>query len=295
MSKPIPTYTIEQLNRCDENITMNVDIRRLEIHAKNIDGVHFPHRHDFYNLIFVTQGSGTHDIDFRRFDVVPNQLFFMNDGQIHEWDLSDDIKGYTLFFKKEFYNVAEPIFSIPNLPFFNNSANEAQMVIFEPDEAKVIENFFEDILNEFQKKNTHNEAIIKTLLKIILIRSLRAYQPNFSASGSNLNISKIRVFEELIEKNYRKQKAVKDYADLMYMTANYLNAVCTKTVGKTAGEMIRDRILLEAKRLLIHSSMSVCQMGYYLGYDDCSYFIRMFKKDTGVTPEKFRAKNKDSR
>ncbi len=292
MQKSIPIYTIEQLNACDKGITMNVDIRRLEVHAKNVDSVHFPHRHDFYNLIYITQGSGTHDIDFKRFEVLPNQLFFMNDGQIHDWNLSDDIKGYTLFFKREFYNVAETAFSIPNLPFFNTSANEAQMVIFEPDEAHIIENIFEDIYNEFQKGLLHHEAIIKTWLKIILIRSLRAYQPQFANSGSDLNISKIRSFEKLIENHYKEYKSVTDFADKLNITANYLNAICTKTVGRTAGELIRNRVILEAKRLLLHSTMSVCEMAYHLGYDDCSYFIRVFKKDVGHTPEQFRVLNR---
>jgi AraC family transcriptional regulator, transcriptional activator of pobA len=281
MQKNVPIYTIEQLNACDKGITMNVDIRRLEVHAKNVDSVHFPHRHNFYNLIYITQGSGTHDIDFRRFEVLPNQLFFMNDGQIHDWNLSDDIEGYTLFFKREFYNVAETAFSIPNLPFFNTSANEAQMVIFEPDEAHIIKGIFEDIYNEFLKGLLHHEAIIKTWLKIILIRSLRAYQPQFANSGSDLNISKIKEY-----------KSVKEFAEKLNITANYLNAICTKTVGRTAGELIRDRVILEAKRLLLHSTMSVCEMAYHLGYDDCSYFIRVFKKDVGHSPEQFRLKTK---
>lgn len=292
MPKSIPIYTIEQLNACDKGITMNVDIRRLEIHAKNIDSVRFPHRHDFYNLIYITQGSGTHDIDFIRFEVRPNQLFFMNDGQIHDWNLSDDIKGYTLFFKREFYNVAETAFSIPNLPFFNTSANEAQMVIFEPQEARIIENIFEDIFNEFQKKLPHHETIIKSLLKTILVHSLRAYQPKFVNAGSDLNISKIRNFEKLIEIHYKEYKSVTDFAEKLNITANYLNAICTKTVGRTAGELIRDRVILEAKRLLLHSTLSVCEMAYHLGYDDCSYFIRVFKKEVGHTPEQFRLLNR---
>ncbi|MCP9768578.1 helix-turn-helix domain-containing protein [Lacihabitans sp. LS3-19] len=290
MEKKILKYTIEQINNCGSNISMNLDIRRLEDHIAVMDNVHFPHRHDFYNLLYITQGSGTHDIDFKRFEVVPNTLFFMNDTQIHEWNLSDDIQGFTLFFKKEFYNVAEPMFSLPNLPFFHNSQNEAQMVFFEENEAMVINHFFEDMLNEFNKRLDNHEAIIKTLLKIILIRSLRVYQPNFSSSGSSLILSKIRQFESLIETKHSKLKSVREYASIMNMTPNYLNAICSNTLGKTAGEMIRERIILEAKRLLIHTPLSICEMGYNLGYEDCSYFIRVFKKAVGQTPEQFRLK-----
>lgn len=288
MRQKIPKYSIEHLNQCDQHIRMNLDIRRLEDHIQNSKDVKFPHRHDFYNLLYITQGSGTHEIDFNKFDVVPNQLFFMNDGQVHSWQLSDDVKGFTFFFKKEFYNVAEPIFSLPNLPFFHNSANEAQMVIFQPEEGQVIEHFFEDMLNEFEKGLAFNDAIIKTILKIILIRSLRVYQPNFNTQGSNLNISKIRAFEGFIETHYHELKGVKDYAQLMNMTPNYLNFLCSSILGKSAGEMIRERAVLEAKRLLIHSTYSVCEIGYKLGYDDCSYFIKVFKRIVGETPEHFR-------
>jgi len=288
MNIKIPKYSIEQLNKCDQHIKMNVDIRRLQDHIANMEGLVFPHRHDFYNLIYIVQGSGTHDIDFKRFTVVPNQLFFMNDNQVHEWDLSADVRGFTMFFKKEFYTVAEPIFSIPHLPFFHNTSNEAQMVVFEKEEADVFEHYFEDILAEFQKGHAHSEAIIKTLLKIMLIRSLRVHQPQYQSSGSSLINTKIGLFEALIEKNYSTMKGVKDYAAVMNMTPNYLNAICTRVLGKNAGEMIRDRIFLEAKRLLVHSSLSICEMAYSLGYDDCSYFIRMFKKSVGQTPEQYR-------
>lgn len=292
MKPPIPSYTIEQLNSCDKNIMMKVDIRRLEIHKNELKAVDFPHRHDFYNLIYIKQGSGTHHIDFKRFEVEAKQMFFMNDGQVHEWELSEETTGYTLFFKKEFYEVMEKNLALAALPFFNNSNNDAPVVLFSAEQSQTIENLFEEIITEFKANNPHRETLIKSYLKIILIHSLRVYQPLFKGDNTELNISKIRSFEKLIEKHFREYKSVKDFGDKLNITANYLNAICTKTVGRTAGEMIRDRVILEAKRLLLHSSISVCEMAYHLGYDDCSYFIRVFKKDVGFTPEQFRQSNR---
>lgn len=292
MRKTIPIYTIEQLNACDKNIKMNVDIRRLEAHMKSLSAVDFPHRHDFYNLIYVKKGSGTHDIDFKRYEVQANQMFFMNDGQVHEWDLSDDTVGYTLFFKKEFYEVDEKTLSLQALPFFNNGQNDAPMVVFEETQGQQIVNLFEEIMSEFQANKPHRDTLIKSLLKLILIYSIRVYQPLFKSDSTTLNISKIRNFENLIEKHYKELKSVKEFADKLNITANYLNAICNKTVGRTAGELIRDRVILEAKRLLLHSTMSVCEMSYHLGYEDCSYFIRVFKKEVNQTPEQFRTSNK---
>ena len=288
MQKSIPIITIEQLNSCDKKILMKLDVRRLEDHLKTLSSADFPHRHDFYNLIYIKQGSGTHDIDFKRFIVEPNQMFFMNDGQVHDWNLSADTVGYTLFFKKEFYEVIEKGLSLQALPFFNNSNNDAPMVIFSEEESQRIENLFEEIIIEFKANQPHRDTLIKSLLKIILIHSIRIYQPLFRGDSTELNVSKIRNFEMLIEKHFKEYKSVKNFADKLNITANYLNAICTKTIGRTAGELIRDRVILEAKRLLLHSSISVCEMAYHLGYDDCSYFIRVFKKEVGSTPEQFR-------
>ena len=292
MKSKIPILTIEQLNSCDKHIKMNVDIRRLEDHMKNLKPNDFPHRHDFYNLIYIKQGKGTHDIDFRKFDVENNQLFFMNDGQVHEWELSEDTLGYTLFFKKEFYEVLEKNLSLNALPFFNNNIENTPFVVFDKSQATLIENIFEQIIAEFQQEQAHKDGLIKILLKSIFIYSTRVYHPKFNKDHNSLNTSKIRNFENLIEIHHKKLKSVKDYAAKLNISANYLNAVCKETVGRTAGDMIRDRIILEAKRLFLHSTISVCEAAYFLGYDDCSYFIRMFKKNEGKTPEKFRASNR---
>lgn len=292
MKKPIPIITIEQLNSCGTHIMMNMDIRRLEVHAKTLTPADFPHRHDFYNLIYIKRGSGTHDIDFRHYEVVPHQLFLMNEGQVHEWNLSDDIEGYSFFFKKEFYEVDENNLSLNGLPFFNNSPNDEPMIVFAESTSKVIETLFEEIIQEYSDKKAHYESFIKTILKQILIQALRVYQPNYKDDTSTLSISKFKTFETLIEGYYLKYKSVKDYASQLNITANYLNAICNKIVGRTAGELIRNRIILEAKRLLLHSSMSICEIAYHLGYEDCSYFIRVFKKDVHQTPEQFRLLNR---
>ena len=80
----------------------------------------------------------------------------------------------------------------------------------------------------------------------------------------------------------------KEYADLMNITANHLNAFVQDMLGKTAGEVIRDRVLLEAKRLLTNADMTIAEIGYHLNFKDNAYFNRFFKKYTGQTPETFR-------
>jgi AraC family transcriptional regulator, transcriptional activator of pobA len=287
LSLKIPIYTIEQLNGCEHQLAMGVDIRRLEVHLQNLEFVHFPHRHDFYNLLYITEGSGTHSIDYRTYPVVPNQLYFMAEGQVHSWELSPNSKGFTMFFTKDFYSVDETQLALHSLPFFNSLHNDP-MLVFEPTLAPYIQHCFEEIMTEYETNLPYRDATIKSLLKLILIQSVRHYRlPNHDTTSAYY-MARIRIFEQLIELHHTKKKGVKEYAQLMHLSPNYLNSLCTKSIGKTAGDMIRERIVLEAKRLLLHSSMSVCEIAYHLGYEDCSYFIRLFKAATRNTPEQYR-------
>ena len=95
-------------------------------------------------------------------------------------------------------------------------------------------------------------------------------------------------FQQLIDNNYKTLKLPKEYAELLYVTPNHLNALCQDLLGKTAGDLIRDRVLLEAKRLLTNADMNVTQIAYELNFQDNSYFNRFFKKEVGMTPEEFR-------
>lgn len=98
----------------------------------------------------------------------------------------------------------------------------------------------------------------------------------------------LRNFQKLIDQNYKEKKLTKDYAALLYVTPNHLNALSKDVTGRSAGELIRDRILLEAKRLLINAKMTVSEIAAELDFIDNSYFTKFFKKYEGVTPEAFR-------
>lgn len=80
----------------------------------------------------------------------------------------------------------------------------------------------------------------------------------------------------------------KFYAAHLSVTPNYLNTLCKKLAGKTLGEIIRSRIVLEAKRLLVNSEYTISQIAYELYFEDNSYFSKFFKANTGLTPAEFR-------
>jgi AraC-like DNA-binding protein len=100
----------------------------------------------------------------------------------------------------------------------------------------------------------------------------------------------LKSFQQLINQYYRTMRLPKEYAELLYITPNHLNALCRELLGKTAGDVIRERVLLEAKRLLTNAGMNILEIAYELNFKDNSYFTRFFKNYEGITPEEFRKK-----
>jgi len=99
---------------------------------------------------------------------------------------------------------------------------------------------------------------------------------------------KIRQFEELINLHFIEKKEIKDYADMMNITPNYLNALCKTFLNKTASLLLQERLLVESQRLLTHTDLSIKEIVFQLGFNDTSYFTRFFKKLSSKTPIEFR-------
>ena len=96
------------------------------------------------------------------------------------------------------------------------------------------------------------------------------------------------LFRDLLETNYTNLKSVSDYAQLIFISEKRLGQATTKVLGKSPKEVINDRILLEAKRLLVHTNLSIKEIGQELGFEDPAYFVRYFKKNTKTSPVEFR-------
>ena len=125
-------------------------------------------------------------------------------------------------------------------------------------------------------------------LGLILELATRHYPAAPATTEAGLAQSQIRQFGALLNQHYRRQRSVRDYAQQLHLTANYLNALCRRVLGQTASDLIHARVVLEAQRLLTHSALSVAQVADELGFDDPSYFGRYFRKYVGLSPEAFR-------
>jgi AraC family transcriptional activator of pobA len=150
---------------------------------------------------------------------------------------------------------------------------------------------FEEMIDETTDDNVNDIIMTRLLLLQLFVLVEKASAVNVNNQMVQHKQWLLKNFRHLIEQYYREKRLPKEYADMLFVTPNYLNALCQELLGKTAGELIRDRVLLEAKRLLTEAvGMTVSEVSHDLNFLDNSYFNRFFKKYAKMTPDEFRKK-----
>jgi AraC family transcriptional regulator, transcriptional activator of pobA len=248
----------------------------------------FPHKHSFYQLVYFTGGKGRHSIDFIHFPVEPGQLYFMIPGQVHSWDFEGLPDGFIVNFSEHYLSdfLANPRY-LEQFTFFSGIAQE-QVIVLPEQVRPVMHNLLEGIVREGSTAAALKDDMVRTALVQLFILVSRIAGVDTAKQATNYNTVVLRNFQKLIDQHYKEKKLTKDYAAMLYITPNHLNALCKDVTGRSAGELIRDRVLLEAKRLLVNARLSVSQIATELQFMDNSYFSKFFKKYEGVTPEIFR-------
>ena len=285
MQDTIPVYDICKLSDFQQEDLL---ISRFGAYLQKHKNLYFPHKHTFYHLVLFTKGGGTHSIDFKTFDVVPCQIYFMIPGQVHSWSFEGETDGYVIHFSLSFFQS----FLLKNeyldqFPFFSGSVDDAVIQLQSPLQQKIV-GLFEEIITEAENPGRMGLDLVRSLMLQVFILLSRTNNGENEKQLSPYNHTLLKAFQKLIEKNFATLKLPRDYAELLYITPNHLNAVCNDFLGISAGEVIRNRILLEAKRLLINLNFTIAEIGYQLNFTDNSYFTKFFKKYTGLTPEEFR-------
>ncbi|MFT6323931.1 MAG: AraC-like DNA-binding protein, partial [Halieaceae bacterium] len=243
-----------------------------------------PHKHDFYLSVCFTHGQGTHEIDFQTFPITAGSLYFLHPGQTHSWKLSDDIEGYIFFHSRNFYDSQYARKSITDFPLYHSSRFPPFLQL-DPDQTQKAIDTFQSLLSEYPIPCLAKAEKVCSLLdvfyldlseQLIKLHSEAPVQPHTYTS-------KINQLEQLIEHHFKHEKLPRVYAQKMNMTSKHLNRICKSTLGKTTSELINARLLLESKRMLVHTDHPLSFAAYALGFKDYAYFSRWFKQQTGKT------------
>jgi AraC-like DNA-binding protein len=285
MIQSIPVYDICSLSDVRQDDLL---VSRFASYLDSHRNLFFPHRHSFYHLVLFTTGAGMHTIDFEHFKVQPGQIYFMIPGQVHSWSFEGFTDGYIINFSASFIQsfVLQSGY-LDGFSFFSGNLKDA-VVNLPADSFEFVKNLFEQIITEITKPAQAGSDMVRLLMLQMFIHINRLNVKADTTGKLTYNQTLLKNYQNLIEQHYTDIKLPKDYAELLYITPNHLNAVCKDLLNVSAGELIRNRTLLEAKRLLTNPQLSISHISLKLNFSDNSYFTKFFKKAVGITPEEFR-------
>jgi AraC-like DNA-binding protein len=289
MEEPIKTYEMpDKTNKRPFQI--------YEVQGKTIQNATYPHetarphRHKYYEICIFVNGAGKHEIDFNTHGIHSRSVHFLSPGQVHLISRENDYHGYLMVFSREFYALdtyhEEFLFQ---LPYFNNPTLVPILNLSTAD-FKDLSDLIKAMSREYRQWNSFTTSILRNYLMIFLLKCKQYYLKYFADKKNTLdpNFSLVQQFNALVEHKFRQVHQVQDFAKMMKLAPSLLNKHVKTITGMTAGEVILERLMLQAKRYLIYTDLSNKEIAYQLNYQDPSYFSRIFKKKIGLSPSDFR-------
>jgi AraC family transcriptional activator of pobA len=282
--KKIPVRQIKSSDK-EQASAERFNIRKVQDLLAGKDLQQDLHRHDFFFILALEKGMGNHEIDFISYDVTNHAVFILRPGQVHQLQLKSNCTGYLMEFNTAFYHPRGKSSSHRLRKAGNKNFCQPDKQSFEK-----IKNILDYIFQEFTNKQEAYQEIIKANLDIFFIELVRQ-SPNPKSLSKNITPytqERMEEFMELLETHIISHKQVSQYSAFMKLSVYQLNEITKATMGKTASELINEHIILEAKRYLLVTPNQIKDIADQLGYEDPSYFVRFFKKQTGLSPETFR-------
>lgn len=281
----IPKYAFEP-DVVTGNPVFRIDKNDSVVNYKKADFL-VPHRKDYYFMAFVKQGNSRHWIDMTPYVLKPNTFYFTVPHQVHLKEETAPITGISLSFSEAFLAMDESR-SMKELPVIQNPLNGHEL---EMDDADVtfLDDMLERIYIEYHTRNKWQQGMLVAYMKVLLIFLSRIYNEKINIGETMPEKLLLKKFLANINERFGDTHEVADYASMMNISAGHFSEVIKEQSGKSPIAHIHERLLLEAKRLLFHTSLSGKEIAFRLGFEDDSYFIRFFKRLTGLTPVAFRS------
>lgn len=244
-----------------------------------------PHKHDaYFELIYLSEGSGFHWIDTQKFQVTPPVVFFLS-GQLHYWEMTAIPKGYVMLFRDEFFN------SLKHSDLLNLVSSLQETVNVQLPQDEHLDFIFSEMEREYKNPSMHSVELMQGYLQVALVKLLRHKQQSVAQTPTNGQLV-FRKFQHFLRSaNPISNVKVNEAADQLGLSPQNLNAICRKASGKSASELIIEQVIMEAKRYLIHSDKNIGEIAFTLNFTDPSHFVKYFKKVAGETPQAFRARH----
>jgi AraC-like DNA-binding protein len=246
------------------------------------------HSHDYYEIVWVIKGRGKLHVDMQEHLIENSMIFCLKPHQAHRFVRETGMEGFVFSFTDAFFNIGEYEFDISCEASLQQLFSEHRPVVIQ----KVIEEEIMDVivkmLKEYKNHYSFKCELLKRYFKIFLILLSRQLEDFVEQVGQTAEMKLIKRFMELVDKNFRDEKMASSYAALLTVTANYLSKIVKKHTGFSVGHHIRQRVVLEAKRMARYSDSGMKEIAYELGFFDSAHFSRFFKSVAGTNFTDFK-------
>lgn len=243
----------------------------------------FPHRHTFYEIVFVTGGRGAHVIDLSRWELRPPHLCFVVPGQVHYWENATDLHGRVILFTEDFLldhpGDRDLLRGLGERPWFSPTGDDASSL------ARLVA----DMECEYRAGQAGFASVLRAYLHVLVVRASRLAEPlarRPDPAGRPALVT--QEFLRLLARPGPEVWSVRSCAAGIQVSVGYLNEAVKQTTGRTPGQLVRQVRTHEAKRLLARTDLTVRQVAAGVGFADPAYFCRFFRRETGLSPGSFR-------
>lgn len=263
----------------------------LQVSEEQTDVINGPVYKQYIKILYLPAGYKLR-VDFACYETQQPTLFFISPNQYLELEAAGSESGYFIFYNRDFYciQIHDQEVACDGL-LFNNIRNMPKVELVE-DEIAFLGSLFKEMILEFKLNDSSLEEMMRTYLKQLLIRATRSWKRQHldnAVTDQQSDLEFFRKFTRLVDEHYKSKHTVADYADFLCMAPKTITHKFNRLRLPQPNEVIKNRIILEAKRLLVHTSLTAKEIAYDLGYNDPAYFSRLFMAKTGESPSGFRA------
>jgi AraC family transcriptional regulator, transcriptional activator of pobA len=283
--KSLPVHTFENFS---DEANNNFSIKSFS-EMGSLSSTSLPHRHAFYEIIYIKQGEGNHVIDFETYPIIPESIYLFSPDQIHFWQITKPLEGSSIKFRENFLLLPpSEVYLTKYLDFFHNAEYPPNLVLSDGkgDEIKYLFNMIE---KEYHLNGYVRDLKIRSYLIILLIEIQRIFMEGYNKRDVIRGSALVSLFKKMVAKNFLTHRSTSYYAEKLGISEVYLHELTKENTGMTPGQIIRKELAMEAKRMLAHTTETISEIGYKLSFEDPSYFGRFFKRETGLSPKSFRS------
>ncbi|GAA4875350.1 AraC family transcriptional regulator [Kitasatospora terrestris] len=234
----------------------------------------FPHRHTFYEVAYVSRGSGVHTVDLVDYPLRPPNLYVIAPGQVHHWAGAGGVAGWVLLFTEDF------------LLRYPEDVGLLRRLVASQGGRTALEGLLAEVAEEYRGAGPGRLGVLQALVRAV--RGVEARVRERVGPGGRAAVLAGR-FERLVDGALGPEWTVESAARELGVSAGHLHGAVKEWTGRTPAQLIRGRRILEAKRLLAATGLTVRQVGAVVGFEDPAYFCRFFRREVGRTPGEYRA------